>query len=93
MSQAENQAMATKKRRQLSGFVVCDKADKTVRVRIERRVRHPLYEKIIRRRRNIQAHDADNTCRIGDWVVLEEAPRFSKSKAWLVVSKAAGRKA
>lgn len=75
-------------RRRLRGVVVCDKADKTVRVRIERRVKHKLYEKIIRRRRNVQAHDGDNSCRVGDEVVLEESPRFSKTKAWRVISRA-----
>ena len=74
-------------RRRLSGVVVCDRADKTVRVRVVRRVRHPLYQKIIQRRNNVQAHDPDNSCRIGDNVVLEESPRFSKTKAWKVVER------
>lgn len=75
------------KRRQLSGVVVCDKADKTVRVRTNRSVRHPLYEKIIRRRGSVQAHDADNVCRTGDSVIVEEAPRTSKTKSWRVVER------
>lgn len=80
-------------KRQLRGVVVCDKADKTVRVRIERLVRHPLYEKIIRRHSHVQAHDADNGCKTGDVVTLEESPRFSKTKSWRVlppVAAAAG---
>ena len=87
MSAAADTA-AVKKKRQLRGVVVCDKADKTVRVRVERRVRHPLYEKIIRRHRNVQAHDEHNRCKTGDVVVLEESPRFSKTKAWRVVEGA-----
>lgn len=74
-------------KRQMSGIVVCDKADKTVRVRTDRRVRHPLYEKIIRRRGSVQAHDADNICRIGDKVIVEETPRYSKTKSWRVVER------
>lgn len=83
-------SVAEKKKRRLRGVVVCDKADKTVRVRIERRVRHPLYEKIIRRHRNVQAHDENNAFKEGDAVVIEEMPRFSKTKAWRVLD---GKKA
>lgn len=72
--------------RRVSGVVVGDKADKTARVRIERRVKHALYGKVIRRRTHLQAHDADNKCRIGDMVTLEESPRFSKTKSWRVVA-------
>ena len=81
---------AVRKRRQLRGVVVCDKAHKTVRVRVERRVRHPLYEKIIRRHRNVQAHDEHNRCKAGDMVTLEETPRVSKTKSWRVVEEAGG---
>lgn len=80
-------AVAPKRKRQLRGVVVCNKADKTARVRIERRVRHPLYEKIIRRTSHVQAHDAENQCIVGEQVVLEESPRFSKTKAWVVVQQ------
>lgn len=80
------------KRRRLRGVVVCDKADKTVRVRIERRVRHPLYGKIIRRHRNVHAHDEYNHYKIGNVVTLEETPRFSKTKFWRVVEEFGGGK-
>jgi len=50
-------------------------------------VRHPLHQKIIQRRNNVQAHDPDNACRVGDSVVLEESPRFSKTKAWKVLER------
>lgn len=72
--------------RRVSGIVIGNKADKTARVRIERRVKHALYGKVIRRRTHLQAHDADNKCRIGDKVMLEESPRFSKTKSWRVVA-------
>ncbi len=80
-----------KVKRRLRGVVVSDRADKTVRVRVERQIKHPLYEKIIRRRRHVQAHDADNACHTGDAVELEEIPRVSKTKSWRVVSRAAGK--
>lgn len=73
--------------RQLRGLVVGDKADKTVRVEIRRQIKHPLYGKIIRRSRDVQAHDPENECRKGDWVILEEAPRFSKTKSWKVARR------
>lgn len=88
---SDKQTAETGKRRQLRGMVVCNKADKTVRVRIERRVRHPLYEKIMRRHGNVQAHDEENRCQVGDMVTVEEAPRFSKTKAWRVVEAGEGK--
>ena len=69
---------AEKTAHRIRGLVVGNRSDKTVRVKIERRVRHPLYGKIMRRHRNVQAHDAENVCQMGDQVVLEETPRFSK---------------
>ena len=71
--------------RRVTGIVVGNKADKTARVRVERRVKHPLYGKFIRRRGHLQAHDANNKCQIGDVVTVEESPRFSKTKAWRVI--------
>ena len=71
--------------RRITGIVVGNKADKTARVRVERRVKHPLYGKFIRRRGHLQAHDANNKCQIGDVVTVEESPRFSKTKAWRVI--------
>ena len=74
-------------RRRLRGVVVCDRADKTVRVRVERSVKHALYKKVRRQFKHIQVHDGDNTCGVGDFVVVEESPRFSKAKAWRVVER------
>lgn len=76
-----------KQGRQIRGRVVGDRADKTVRVEIGRQIKHPLYGKIIRRSRDVQAHDAENACHIGDDVVLEEMPRVSKTKSWRVVQR------
>ena len=74
--------------RRLRGVVVGAKAMKTARVRIERRVEHALYGKVLRRRRDLQAHDPENICREGDRVVIEECPRVSKTKAWRVIERA-----
>lgn len=73
--------------RRLRGVVVGDRAMKTARVRVERRVEHKLYGKVLRRARDLQAHDENNACRVGDRVVVEESPRFSKTKAWRVVAR------
>lgn len=71
--------------RTLSGKVVSDKMNKTITVRIERRVRHPLYGKIISRSSKIKAHDESNECRIGDVVTIKETRPLSKSKSWALV--------
>ena len=57
---------------------------KTVVVQVERTVRHPLYRKIIRRRKQFQAHDETNTCRLGDRVMIEECRPLSRNKHWRV---------
>lgn len=74
-------------RRVLSGRVVSDKMDKTVTVLVERRVMHPLYKKFIRRSKHYAAHDADNICKPGDLVRIEECPPISKRKAWIVIER------
>ena len=66
------------------GVVVSDKMDKTVVVEVKRLVAHPLYHKIIRRRAKIKAHDAGNTCQVGDKVLLEESRPLSRDKHWRV---------
>jgi len=71
-------------RRILKGTVVSDKCDKTVTVVVERRVRDPLYGKIIRRSAKYAAHDEGNVWKIGDKVVIEECRPLSKSKKWRV---------
>ncbi|MBH5330054.1 30S ribosomal protein S17 [Eikenella sp. S3360] len=74
----------TKIVRTLQGKVVSDKMDKTVTVLIERRVKHPLYGKIIQRSTKIHAHDERNECKVDDIVVIAESRPFSKTKAWVV---------
>jgi small subunit ribosomal protein S17 len=71
--------------RTLSGKVVSDKMDKTITVRIERRVKHPVYGKIISRSTKIKAHDESNQCRIGDVVTIKETRPQSKTKSWILV--------
>ena len=71
--------------RTLTGRVVSDKMDRTVTVKVERRVRHPLYGKIIRRSTKVHAHDEENSCRIGDTVRVVECRPISKSKTWRLV--------
>jgi small subunit ribosomal protein S17 len=66
------------------GVVVSDKMDKTVVVEVKRLVGHPRYHKIIRRRAKIKAHDAANTCQVGDKVLLEETRPLSRDKRWRV---------
>jgi len=71
-------------KRQVIETVVSDKMDKTVVVQAERLVKHRLYEKYIRRRAKFSAHDAENSCRIGDKVLITESRPLSKTKRWQV---------
>ena len=74
-------------KRVLTGTVVSDKADKTVVVRVERRVKHPLYGKIIKRSKKYHAHDAANEFHVGEIVRIEECSPISKLKTWTVVDR------
>ncbi|HHF98508.1 30S ribosomal protein S17 [Candidatus Aerophobetes bacterium] len=67
------------------GEVVSDKMDKTVVVKIKRRVPHPLYGKIVTRFKKVKAHDEKNECKVGDLVKIEETRPLSKEKRWRVV--------
>lgn len=69
----------------LTGKVVSNKMDKTVSVRIERLVQHPLYGKFVRRSTKLLAHDEGNECQQGDIVVIEQSRPLSKRKAWRLV--------
>lgn len=71
--------------RVLHGRVISDKMDKTVTVLIERKVKHPLYGKFIRRSTKVHAHDEANECGIGDTVMVEQCRPLSKSKTWRLV--------
>ena len=72
-------------KRTMQGTVVSDKGDKTVTVRVERRIMHPVYKKIITKSKKFAAHDAENSFKEGDSVRIRECPPFSKSKAHEVV--------
>jgi small subunit ribosomal protein S17 len=76
--------------RSLSGRVVSDKMDKTVTVLVERKVKHPLIGKVMRRSKKFHAHDENNDCREGDMVVIEESRPLSRTKTWRV-SKIVGK--
>jgi small subunit ribosomal protein S17 len=76
----------TKVVRTLTGKVVSDKMDKTVTVLIERKVRHPVYGKIIRRSNKFHAHDESNEYKTGDIVIISESRPLSKTKSWVVTS-------
>jgi len=72
-------------KRILTGTVVSDKTDKTVVVKVERKVKHPLYGKIIRRSKKYHAHDEANVGKEGQIVRIEECAPISKLKSWRVV--------
>jgi small subunit ribosomal protein S17 len=71
-------------KQQLVGTVLSNKMDKTVTVQVERLVRHSVYKKYVRRRARYAAHDENNTCGIGDQVIITESRPLSKRKRWRV---------
>jgi small subunit ribosomal protein S17 len=71
-----------KRNRTLTGRVVSNAMDKTITVLVERRVKHPLYGKFIRRSTKIHAHDGENSCGNGDLVTVEQCRPLSKTKSW-----------
>ncbi|MGD1983617.1 MAG: 30S ribosomal protein S17 [Chromatiaceae bacterium] len=66
----------------MQGRVVSDKMDKSVTVLVERRVKHPLYGKFVRKSTKVHAHDENNECQVGDVVVVEQCRPLSKTKKW-----------
>ncbi len=74
----------------LRGVVQADARHKTVKVLIERRVKHPLYGKVMRRRHKLLIHDPEEICRAGDTVVVKESRPVSKRKSWVLVRKVSG---
>ena len=74
-------------KRILVGTVTSDKTDKTVTVLVERKVKHPLYGKIIRRSKKYHAHDETNEYKLGDTVRIEETRPISKTKTWTVIDQ------
>ncbi len=79
-------------KRILTGSVVSDKTDKTVTVLVERRVKHPLYGKIIKRSKKYHAHDEANEYNEGDTVRIEETKPISKTKTWKVIDRVSASK-
>lgn len=71
--------------RTVVGKVISDKMDKTIVVEVERKVKHPLYGKYMRRFSRMYAHDSENVCRIGDVVQIQECRPISKTKTWKLV--------
>jgi small subunit ribosomal protein S17 len=71
--------------RVVTGKVISDKMDKSATVMIERKVKHPVYGKYIRRSTKLHIHDAENLCQEGDTVVIEQCRPISKTKSWRLV--------
>ena len=69
----------------LTGVVTSNKADKTITVKIERKVKHPLYGKVVKRASKVHAHDENNLASIGDIVSVKECRPISKTKTWVLV--------
>ncbi len=72
-------------RKTRTGYVVSDKMDKTVVIAIKDNVKHPLYDKIIKKTVKLKAHDENNACGVGDRVLVMETRPLSKDKRWRVV--------
>ncbi len=70
----------------LTGVVTSNKADKTITVKIERKVKHPLYGKVVKRASKVHAHDENNSASIGDIVSVKECRPISKTKTWVLVT-------
>jgi small subunit ribosomal protein S17 len=77
-------------KRILQGIVVSDAQDKTIVVRVERRVMHPMYKKFVTRSKKYAAHDEGNKFHTGDAVQIEESRPISKRKSWIVMGEATG---
>ena len=73
-------------KRILQGTVTSDKNDQTVTVSVERRFKHPVLQKTIRKSKKYRAHDANNTFKVGDTVRIQECAPISKSKRWEVIA-------
>ena len=82
---ATEQATPAKNQRRLVGRVVSDKMQKTVVVKIDRRVPHPMYGKMVTRSSKVKAHDEENSAKAGDTVRIMETRPLSKDKRWRVV--------
>ncbi|HDS05707.1 MAG TPA: 30S ribosomal protein S17 [Deltaproteobacteria bacterium] len=72
-------------KRTIQGIVISDKMDKTIVVKTERLVKHPIFHKYVRRHAKYKAHDENNQCKVGDTVVIIESRPVSKDKRWRMV--------
>ena len=73
------------KRKELIGLVVSDKRQKTITIIVERKEKHPLYGKVMKKSKKFQAHDENNECKSGDTVKIMETRPLSKTKRWRLV--------
>jgi len=71
----------------LTGIVINNKADKTISVQVERTYRHPIFDKIVKRRRKYAVHDPNNDCQIGDIIKIIESKPISKTKRFAFLEK------
>jgi len=85
MTDKTEKAVTQDQQRTVTGKVISNKMDKTVSVSIERKVKHPLYGKYLRRSTKIMVHDEDNSCNEGDVVTIVECKPLSKNKSWRLV--------
>ncbi|MEZ5598148.1 MAG: 30S ribosomal protein S17 [Pseudomonadales bacterium] len=83
---AEQTATPESNPRTLSGTVVSNRMQKSITVLVERRVKHPVYGKYVRKSKKLHAHDEDNSCNIGDVVTVVECAPISKTKTWKLKS-------
>ena len=74
--------MVGRQKKVLLGEVVSDRMQKTITVRVERRFRHPIYERVVKRSKKFHAHDEHNQCQLGDYVRIIETRPLSKTKRW-----------
>ena len=72
-------------KRILRGIVVSDKANKTITVRVNRKVKHPVYKKYIKKTKKYAAHDEENSCSVGQIVKIQENKPISKTKRWILI--------
>jgi small subunit ribosomal protein S17 len=82
---SETQTALRTQRKERQGEVISDKMDKTIVVRVERRVRHPRYKKVVTHYRKFYAHDEKGEAKTGDRVLIEETRPLSKTKCWRLV--------
>lgn len=81
----ENNIEQTASQRTMVGKVISDKMNKTIVVQIERKIKHPLYGKYVRRFSKMYVHDETNTCHIGDMVKIKQSRPLSKLKRWVLL--------